>query len=597
MSAPQLPEGATVAITISSKAGEIKTTVTLGELLGSGGAASIYRIAAATPDPPIQTDGPMTPLTELVLRLEHPETGALAHRRDAIKFLQDRRPTDPELGALVPVYASGKGTSTQVDGYQGETALSVQVLRYAGVDLGKAMGDGLGWTRVCQGLAGVARTLSRLHELGWAHRDISPGNLFTGFPLTWTPEFLLGDLGIITRTHEVRPARKDPDGTTTLTQAWSKGPYTPPEVLAADDGFIRVTKYLDVWQLATTMTMLATGRLPFLGWIPGGDLRRQLTYTDGVLNGRFDPDVIKDAPAALKDVLAKAWEPEPSERPTLAELASALEGAAKPLPVTVPVPALVLPEPNPRSWGRTLMLRSSQVAAALLMVAGAVLLAGLTGHGPAAALDLATSSPRASGQTTPPPAPTTTGPAATPSPSASPATSTTPPPTVPSQPATTPPVAVPAAPAFATVDLPALCNSPAATLHETINFMGSGCKANNQTTVVGSTAFTWEMLAPANTPAQAIITFGATSCRSITLRFALDPSALENGLAATLSVVQGGTAVPQSATSSGNIVTLHANLNGGPWVLMGKTTIMNGGEWSVFVSGHASCSTADGAAS
>ena len=158
MSAPQLPEGAAVAISISSKAGEIETTVTLGELLGSGGSASIYRIAAATPDPPIHTDGSMTPLTELVLRLEHPETGALAHRRDAIKFLEDRRPTDPELGALVPVYASGKGMSTQVVGYQGETALSVQVMKYAGVDLGKAMGDGLGWTRVCEGLAGVART-------------------------------------------------------------------------------------------------------------------------------------------------------------------------------------------------------------------------------------------------------------------------------------------------------------------------------------------------------------------------------------------------------------------------------------------------------
>lgn len=597
MSAPQLPPGAEVAITISSTAGEIKATVTLGELLGSGGAASVYRIAAATPDPPIQTDGSMTPLTELVLRLEHPETGALAHRRDALKFLEERRPTDPELGALVPVYASGKGTSTQVGGYEGETALSVQVLRYAGLDLANAMGKGLGWARVSEGLPGVARTLARLHELGWAHRDISPGNLFTGFPLTWTPEFLLGDLGIITRTHSVQPARKGPDGTTTLTQAWSKGPYTPPEVLAADDGFIRVTEYLDVWQLATTMTMLATGRLPFLGWTPGGDLRRQLTYTDCVLNGRFDPDVIKDAPAALQEVLARAWEPEPSERPTMAGLASALEDAAKPLPVTVPILVPVTPDPSPRPRGRTLMLRSSQVGAALLMVGGGVLLAGLTGHGPAAALDLATSSsPKASGQTTP--ATATSSPAATPSPSASPATSTTPPPTVPSQPAITPQVAVPAAPAFATVDLPALCDSPAATLHQTINdFGGSGCKANNQTTVVGSTAFTWEMLAPANTPAQAIVTFGATSCRSITLRFALDPSSLENGLAATLSVVQGGTAAPQSATSSGNIATLNAHLNGGPWVLMGKTTIMNGGEWSVFVSGHASCSTADGAAS
>lgn len=373
MSAPQLPTGAKVPITMTSKYGDFNTTVTLGECLGIGGTASAYRISATSDDRQIQTDGSMSPLTDLVLRLEDPATGALAHRRDAINFLEERRPTDPNLKALVPLYASGDGRSSQVAGYDREMALSVQLLMFAGKDLGEDIPvGGLGWAQVCNGMVGVARALQQLHRLSWAHRDISPGNLFTGAPTTATPQFLVGDLGIITKAHEVRPAEKSSDGTSTLTQAWVKGPYTPPEVLGADGEFIRVTEYLDVWQLATTMAMLATGRLPFRGWVGGRPLESQPAYKAGVLSGRFDRDVIKDAPPALQLLFAKAWASEPSKRPMMLQLADALQKAAeeysaKPLPAS---------EPHTLPVGPRRRLSGSRVAAGAVVIA---LVGALTG--------------------------------------------------------------------------------------------------------------------------------------------------------------------------------------------------------------------------
>ena len=366
MSAPQLPTGARVPITMTSKFEKFATTVTVGKCLGSGGSASAYRIAAATNDLKIQTDGSMTPLTDLVLRLEYQLVGRMKERQEAINFLEKRRATDQHLKALVPVYASGDGTSTEVAENVGrQMALSLQLLEFAGKDLRKDLpARGLGWTRVCVGMAGVARTLEQLHSYRWVHRDISPDNLFTGFPQTSTSPFLVGDLGIITKANRVRPAVVVADGTSVLTTAWSKGPYTPPEVLRAQDdsGWMRATEYLDVWQLATTMAMLATGRLPFRGWDPGQGMRRQKTYFAGVLSGLYDPEVIKDAPQVLRGYLAQAWAVDPGQRPKMSMLTVALQAVQnngktkpRPAPLSAPKPRPVpmtkprpVPAPKPR---------------------------------------------------------------------------------------------------------------------------------------------------------------------------------------------------------------------------------------------------------
>jgi Protein kinase domain len=379
MSAPRLPTGAKVPITMTSKFGDFSTTVTLGECLGSGGSASAYRISATTNDRQIQTDGSMTHLTDLVLRLEFQLTDRMKERQEAINFLEERRATDPHLTALVPLYASGDGTSTRVAECEGrQMALSVQLLKFAGKDLSKDMPvDGLGWTRTCIGMAGVAHTLDQLHFLKWVHRDISPNNLFTGFPQTPTSPFLVGDLGIITKANQVRPTTVASDGTTTLTQAWSKGAYTPPEVLRAwdDDGYMRVTEYLDVWQLATTMTELATGRLPFRGWDHSGGqaLRRQSAYTSGVLSGRYDRDVIKDAPPALRQLLARAWAPDPSKRPTMSQLVVALQHGAEQCSAT----SRPTPEPPTLPVGSGRILSGSRRAAGAVIIVLAGALAGV----------------------------------------------------------------------------------------------------------------------------------------------------------------------------------------------------------------------------
>ena len=384
MTAPVLEPGASVRLEMTSGSGTFSTTVTVGKRLGLGGSAGAYRIVETSDDRCIKADVSVLPLTDLVLRLESRETGRQEERRKAIKFLEEKRPGDPGLRALVPMYATGIARFGQ--GIDDEMLLSAQLLKFAGQDLRKAMpDDGFGWQEVCAGLVGISLTLARLHSLGWVHRDVTPDNLFTGFPITSPPEFLLGDLGIITKAHMVRPVEKASDGTTTVTVPWQKQEYTPPEVLRSGGEPMSVTEHLDVWQLATTMAMLATGQRPFRGWLPGRVLARQEAYTDGVIKGRFDPDVITGAPQALRLLLAQAWTPEPSKRPRMSQLTVALQEASDQFTsmgseaITIPVhphswsdDAKIAPRPSPLPHRMSTGFKALSGAAILVITLGLI---------------------------------------------------------------------------------------------------------------------------------------------------------------------------------------------------------------------------------
>lgn len=155
-----------------------------------------------------------------------------------------------------------------------------------------ALGNEPSLIEVVNAIAGVARSLVNLHELGVAHRDIKPDNLFF-----YNGEWVVGDLGLATF-----------DEKTALTLPLEKvGPiyYIAPEMLNSAIG--ADGKPADVYSLAKTLWVLSTGqRYP----LPG----HQVTSVPALTLGSYS----SDPRAALLDPLIEtATNPNPKLRPSI----------------------------------------------------------------------------------------------------------------------------------------------------------------------------------------------------------------------------------------------------------------------------------------
>jgi hypothetical protein len=93
--------------------------------------------------------------------------------------------------------------------------------------------------------------------------------------------------------------------------------------------------------------------------------------------------------------------------------------------------------------------------------------------------------------------------------------------------------------------------------------------------------------------AHAALSFPASTCRSLSLRFSINPQSLPpSNLTVTVSVVQSGT---RSVTIAPNQVgKLSVPLSSGPWEIDTRASLPMGGGWSVLMDGSASCSTSTG---
>jgi serine/threonine-protein kinase len=185
----------------------------------------------------------------------------------------------------------------------GEGRPEALVLEYVdGADLGCLAAAGpvppriVAWTGLF-----LARALGCLHERGWVHRDVKPGNVL----ISREGRLLLADLGL----------------------AWPLGVADPP----GDDAAAGTPSYLsperldgrpadarsDLWSCGVLLYRLLAGRRPFVDG-DDGDLLEQIRHRT--------PAPLGDAPDALERIVLACLEKRPADRlPDAGALGAGLE--------------------------------------------------------------------------------------------------------------------------------------------------------------------------------------------------------------------------------------------------------------------------------
>lgn len=166
------------------------------------------------------------------------------------------------------------------------------------VFLGKTLLDALSYAHE---VTGPDRTPLRL-----VHCDVSPSNLF----ISRTGEIKLGDFGVArVRTGTLTPALEDE------TDVLGKPFYVSPEALVGE-----VARPMDLWAANVVLYECLTLERPFSGKDP-------LEVFDAIRRGQFrrPREVRPEIPAALEEVLLRAFSPEPEARfESAADFAQAL---------------------------------------------------------------------------------------------------------------------------------------------------------------------------------------------------------------------------------------------------------------------------------
>eukprot|EP00937_MAST-01D_sp_MAST-1D-sp2_P004781 g4781.t1 len=155
-------------------------------------------------------------------------------------------------------------------------------------------------------LAGVARGMAFIHSRGIIHRDLKPSNILVADDDT----VKLCDFGI---------ARHLKSKTTDATMTGQQGSprYMAPEIIRSERA--RYTQRVDVYSFGITMYECCCG-----GQDPYGGLTA-FEIMEGVTAHKLRPAVPDRWPVSLQTLLAQLWAEDPCERPSFAELESALE--------------------------------------------------------------------------------------------------------------------------------------------------------------------------------------------------------------------------------------------------------------------------------
>ena len=274
--------------------------------------------------------------------------------------------------------------------HEGEPCLIMEFLRSRSLSAVLAERGALPADQVAKIGTQIAEALAAAHAAGIVHRDVKPGNV------------LLDDAGTVKIT-DFGISRALDDSTVTQTGMLAGTPaYLAPEIARGH----QPDRASDVFSLGATLYHAVEGTPPF------GTNGNPLALLHAVASGEVPPPRMA---GALTPVLMSLLSPEPEDRPTMAEAASALSTPvpAPPLeqttiPVRQPPPLVTLPgtttnllppPPPPRSPQRSrrnLLIAALIVVFAVAGIVTAIALNPSRGGSPAAGGPPSSSQPRPS---------------------------------------------------------------------------------------------------------------------------------------------------------------------------------------------------------
>ena len=163
--------------------------------------------------------------------------------------------------------------------------------------------------------------IQALHDAGYVHRDIDPGNIM----LTSDKRIKLIDFGVV---HELDSSKSNKEGTVVGTFI-GKPAYAAPEIVLGD--VLNHKETTDIYALGILFFQLLTGHLPFTG--------NQQEVMKNQINDPLPLDEIKDE--KLRDIIRQATEKQQENRfQSAAEFRVALDKypSLKPTPAPKPAP-------------------------------------------------------------------------------------------------------------------------------------------------------------------------------------------------------------------------------------------------------------------
>ncbi len=179
------------------------------------------------------------------------------------------------------------------------------------------------WREALALLLPALEALHAIHERGYVHRDIKPGNILVTRDPGHPPTAIVIDLGLVKPDRALRTVDSPP--TTEVGRMLCTPGYTSPEQALGRP----VDRRSDVYSMAITLYRVLTGRLPFHE-VHGKHIAAMLARH--IYN---EPTQLADAaptgniPPGVAAVVESALRKDPAERPqTMLEFAEALRAAA-----------------------------------------------------------------------------------------------------------------------------------------------------------------------------------------------------------------------------------------------------------------------------
>ncbi|RIA95071.1 kinase-like domain-containing protein, partial [Glomus cerebriforme] len=154
----------------------------------------------------------------------------------------------------------------------------------------------INWTIKIKILWEISKGLKNIHDANYIHRDFHSGNILMVCHI--------GDLGLS------QPASE----TSFNNEIYGVIPYVAPEIFNG----AKFSKASDVYSLGMIMWECTTGCKPFAG------VEHDHTLIYKILNGNR-PEITKDTPECFANLMKRCWEFDPTKRPSITEVAYALD--------------------------------------------------------------------------------------------------------------------------------------------------------------------------------------------------------------------------------------------------------------------------------